>query len=84
MSEKISIRIPKVVVTPGEFAALENLSRSAVYSRIHRGALAKFLKNKEKNKSWVEIYYLRYKKDQLSKALGHSRFEIIVDELVSC
>lgn len=43
MSNDISIRVPKVMATPAEFAEWEGRSRGSVYQMIHNGKLSKFL-----------------------------------------
>lgn len=78
MNNDISIRVPKVMVTPAELATLEGFSRNYVYQMIHRGVLAKYMNPKTKQKERVLIHYVRLKSDQMSKALGHSNFKITV------
>ncbi|WP_342142164.1 hypothetical protein, partial [Klebsiella pneumoniae] len=41
MSTDISIRVPKEMATPAEFAEWEGISRGSVYQKIHHGQLAK-------------------------------------------
>lgn len=72
MSNDISIRVPKVMATPAEFAEWEGRSRGSVYQMIHNGKLAKFLERKEKPKDRVCIRYLEYKKEQVRKNMGQS------------
>ena len=43
MSTEISIRVPKVIATPAEFAEWEGYSRGSVYQMIHNGKLANFM-----------------------------------------
>ncbi|ELY3387128.1 Rha family transcriptional regulator [Cronobacter sakazakii] len=74
MSTDISIRVPKVIATPAEFAEWEGYSRGSVYQMIHNGKLANYIEKKEKNKGRVFILYLKYKKDQASKNLPQSAF----------
>ncbi len=50
MSTDISIRVPKEMATPAEFAEWEGISRGSVYQKIHHGQLAKYMVKKEKNK----------------------------------
>ncbi|HDS9238349.1 Rha family transcriptional regulator [Klebsiella electrica] len=78
MSTDISIRVPKEVATPAEFAEWEGLTCGSVYQKIHHGKLAKYLKPKEKKQGRCVIYYLKYKQDQIRESLGHSNFRIIV------
>jgi predicted site-specific integrase-resolvase len=78
MSTQISIRIPRAVVTPGQFALLEGISRRTVYSWCEKGLLP--CEPKKTAKSRSRIYYAKYKQKQTEDALGHSRFEIIICE----
>lgn len=78
MSTDISIRVPKEMATPAEFAEWEGISRSSVYQKIHHGQLAKYMVKKEKNKGRVSLRYLMYKTDQVRESLGHSNFRVIV------
>ena len=78
MSNDISIRVPKVMATPAEFAEWEGYSRGSVYQMIHNGKLAKFLEKKEKPKDRVCIRYLEYKKEQVRKHMGQSNFNFNV------
>lgn len=48
MSTDISIRVPKEMATPAEFAEWEGISRGSVYQKIHHGQLAKYMVKKEK------------------------------------
>lgn len=48
MSTEISIRVPKVIATPAEFAEWEGYSRGSVYQMIHNGKLANYIEKKEK------------------------------------
>ena len=64
MSTEISIRVPKVIATPAEFAEWEGYSRGSVYQMIHNGKLANYIEKKEKNKGRVSILYLKYKQEQ--------------------
>lgn len=50
MSTDISIRVPKEMATPAEFAEWEGISRGSVYQKIHHGHLAKYMVKKEKTK----------------------------------
>ena len=78
MSTDISIRVPKVIATPAEFAKWEGYSRGSVYQMIHNGKLANYIEKKEKNKGRVSLRYLMYKTDQVRESLGHSNFRVIV------
>lgn len=78
MSTDISIRVPKEMATPAEFAEWEGISRGSVYQKIHDGQLAKYMVKKEKNKGRVSLRYLMYKTDQVRESLGHSNFRVIV------
>ncbi len=78
MSTKISIRIPRAVVSPGEFAALEGIKRRTAYSWCEKGLLP--IQPKKNAHSRTKIYYAQYKQKQLSESLGHSRFEILIGE----
>ncbi|EAR0685135.1 Rha family transcriptional regulator [Salmonella enterica subsp. enterica serovar Lille] len=74
MSTEISIRVPKVIATPAEFAEWEGYSRGSVYQMIHNGKLANYIEKKEKNKGRVFILYLKYKKEQARKNMDRSAF----------
>ncbi|MGP1960193.1 Rha family transcriptional regulator [Citrobacter freundii] len=82
MSTEISIRVPKVIATPAEFAEWEGCSRGSVYQMIHNGKLAKFMEKKIKEKDRVFIRYLEYKKEQVRKNMGQSafNFNVVVGE----
>ena len=82
MSTDISIRVPKVIATPAEFAEWEGYSRGSVYQMIHNGKLAKLKKKKIKEKDRVFIRYLEYKKEQVRKNMGQSafNFNVVVGE----
>ncbi|ENL7677225.1 Rha family transcriptional regulator [Enterobacter hormaechei] len=82
MSTDISIRVPKVIATPAEFAEWEGYSRGSVYQMIYNGKLANYIEKKEKNKGRVFILYLKYKKDQASKNMDKSAFNYNV--VVGC
>lgn len=82
MSTEISIRVPKVIATPAEFAEWEGYSRGSVYQMIHNGKLANYIEKKDKNKSRVSILYLKYKKDQAIKNMDKSPFNYNV--VVGC
>lgn len=68
MSTDISIRVPKEMATPAEFAEWEGISRGSVYQKIHHGQLAKYMVKKEKNKGRVSLRYLMYKTDQVRES----------------
>ncbi|CAI1905092.1 MULTISPECIES: hypothetical protein [Serratia] len=78
MSTQISIRIPSAVVSPGEFAKLEGITRRTAYSWCEKGLLP--LHPKKNAHSRTKIYYAQYKQKQISQSLGHSRFEILIGE----
>lgn len=80
MSTDISIRVPKEMATPAEFAEWEGISRGSVYQKIHHGHLAKCMVKKEKNKGRVCLRYLMYKTDQVRESLGHSNFRVVVGQ----
>ena len=80
MSTDISIRVPKEMATPAEFAEWEGISRGSVYQKINHGQLAKYMVKKEKNKGRVSLRYLMYKTDQVRESLGHSNFRVIVGQ----
>lgn len=80
MSTDISIRVPKEMATPAEFAEWEGISRGSVYQKIHHGQLANYMVKKDKNKGRVSLRYLMYKADQVRESLGHSNFRIIVGQ----
>lgn len=82
MSTEISIRVPKVIATPAEFAEWEGYSRGSVYQMIYNGKLANYIEKKDKNKSRVSILYLKYKKDQAIKNMDKSAFNYNV--VVGC
>lgn len=82
MSTEISIRVPKVIATPAEFAEWEGYSRGSVYQMIHNGKLANYIEKKDKKKGRVFILYLKYKKDQASKNMDKSAFNYNV--VVGC
>lgn len=56
MSTEISIRVPKVIATPAEFAEWEGYSRGSVYQMIHNGKLANYIEKKEKIKVVCSFY----------------------------
>ncbi|QGX92098.1 Rha family transcriptional regulator [Tatumella sp. TA1] len=82
MNTNISIRVPKEVATPAEFAEWEGISRGSVYQRVHDGRLAKYMKPKRNKNDRSVIYYLKYKHDQICESLGHANFEIVVGQQV--
>lgn len=53
MSTDISIRVPKVIATPAEFAEWEGYSRGSVYQMIHNGKLANYIEKKEKKRARI-------------------------------
>ncbi|EON87839.1 helix-turn-helix domain-containing protein [Plesiomonas shigelloides] len=80
MTAQISIRIPSALVSPSEFARLEGISRNTVYAWCCRGTLAKYMQPKTNGRARTKIYYAKYKLNQMTEALGHSRFEIIIGD----
>ena len=78
MSTDISIRVPKEMATPAEFAEWEGISRGSVYKKIHHGELPKNMVKKEKHKGRESQRYKMYKTDQVRESLGHSNFRVIV------
>ncbi|CAM3677550.1 MULTISPECIES: hypothetical protein [Yersinia] len=80
MSSQISISIPSAVVTPKEFASLENVSIHTVYSWVKKGWLT--LRPKRHAHSRSKILYAKYKKKQQAEIYGHSNIEINIDPLM--
>lgn len=83
-SEIATFNIPSPIVTLQQFADLEGVSvrtarrwstgdnpRLPIEPRIIR-------KGCKKPGGPVKIYYARWKEEQLRKALGHSRFQLII------
>lgn len=62
MSTEISIRVPKVIATPAEFAEWEGYSRGSVYQMIHHGKLANYIEKKKKIKA-VSSFFISNTKE---------------------
>ncbi|ADX32455.1 Cox-like excisionase and repressor [Erwinia phage ENT90] len=85
MASEIAIfTVPAPIVTTKEFAKLEGVSVRTVY-RWTTGDNPKLPietrtipKGCSKAGSPIRIYYARWKEEQLRKALGHSRFQLII------
>ena len=85
MASEIAIfKVPSPIVTTDEFAALEGVSKRTVY-RWTTGDNPRLpieprtiRKGCSKASGPIRIYYARWKEDQLRKALGHSRFQLII------
>lgn len=67
MSTDISIRVPKVIATPAEFAKWEGYSRGSVYQMIHNGKLANYIEKKEKTKAAYSSFTSSTKKTKQAK-----------------
>ncbi|MGL5345425.1 MAG: helix-turn-helix domain-containing protein [Plesiomonas sp.] len=80
MTTKISVRIPSALVSPSEFAKLEGISRNTVYAWCCRGKLAKYMQPKINGRSRTQIYYAKYKLNQMSESLGHSNFDVLIGD----
>jgi len=83
-SEIAIIKVPSPVVTAEQFAALEGVSVRTVYRwttgdnpqlPIEPRTIRKGCK---KAGGPIRIYYARWKEEQLRKAFGHSRFQLII------
>lgn len=85
MTSEIAIfKVPAPIVTTEQFAVLEGVSLRTVYRwttgdnprlpieprTIRKGCI--------KAGGPIRIYYARWKEDQLRKALGHSRFQLVI------
>lgn len=77
MSTDISIRVPKEMATPAEFAEWEGISRGSVYQKIHHGQLAKYMVKKEKQRS-CKPALSDVQNRSGRESLGHSNFRVIV------
>ncbi|MGP3592629.1 hypothetical protein [Vagococcus sp. WN89Y] len=83
-SEITIVKIPSAIVSPHEFAALERVSIATVrrWTTGNNPCIPiepRVIKPGSKRASgMVRIYYARWKEDQLRKALGHSRFQLII------
>lgn len=67
MSTDISIRVPKVIATPAEFAEWEGYSRGSVYQMIHNGKLANYIEKKEKKKGAYSFFTSNTKRTKRAK-----------------
>ncbi|WP_241586980.1 hypothetical protein [Rosenbergiella epipactidis] len=83
-SEIAIIKIPAPIVSLQQFAVLEGVSVRTAY-RWTTGdnpcvpiEPRKIRKGRKKAGGPVRIYYARWKEDQLRKALGHSRFQLVI------
>lgn len=79
MSTDISIRVPKEMATPAEFAEWEGISRGSVYQKIHHGQLAKYMVKKEKQRSRKPALP-DVQNRPVRESLGHSNFRVIVGQ----
>ncbi|AJK16231.1 TPA: hypothetical protein ACJFUB_001771 [Yersinia enterocolitica] len=84
MTALITIKIPRETVFPEEFAALEGVSVRTVYRRTTGNDACipiepRTIKKGNKRASGpIKILYARYKELEARKALGHSRFQIVI------
>ncbi|HHN8599144.1 TPA: hypothetical protein ACRR0J_004093 [Enterobacter hormaechei] len=83
-SEITILKIPAAIVTLQQFAELEGISVRTAYRwttgdnpcvpieprKIRNGC--------KKAGGPIRIYYARWKEEQLRKALGHSRFQLVI------
>lgn len=80
MNAPISINIPRILVSPPEFAFLEKMSLHTVYKWKERGIVEIMPKTIRKGckraGGKIQIKYLKYKEEQTRLALGHSNFVI--------
>ena len=74
-SEIAIIKIPSPVVTLQQFAELEGVSERTAY----RWTTGDTRKGRKKAGGPIRIYYARWKEEQLRKALGHARFQLIIE-----
>ncbi|WP_145495256.1 hypothetical protein [Yersinia bercovieri] len=88
-SEIAIIKIPAPVVSLEVFAKLEGVSKRTAYRwttgdnprvPIEKRVIRKGCK---KAGGPIRIYYARWKEEQLRNALGHARFQLIIDNLYS-
>ncbi|MGE2251153.1 hypothetical protein [Serratia marcescens] len=85
MASEIAIfKVPAPIVTTEQFAELEGVSLRTVY-RWTTGDNPQLpieprsiRKGCTKAGGPIRIYYARWKEDQLRKALGHSRFQLVI------
>ncbi|CDG19145.1 hypothetical protein [Xenorhabdus doucetiae] len=85
-SETAIIKIPAPVVSLQEFAFLEGVSERTAY-RWSTGDNPRLpieprviRKGKKKAGGPIRIYYARWKEEQLRKAFGHSRFQLVIGD----
>ncbi|EDU0309173.1 hypothetical protein C9G94_000082 [Salmonella enterica subsp. enterica serovar 4,[5],12:i:-] len=84
-SEIAIIKIPSPVVTLQQFAELEGVSERTAYrwttGDTPRVPIEKRVIRKGRKKAGgpIRIYYARWKEEQLRKALGHARFQLIIE-----
>ncbi|WP_338560640.1 hypothetical protein [Erwinia sp. E_sp_B04_7] len=85
MANEITIiKIPSEVVYPKEFALLERVSMATVYRWTTGNSPRLPIERRvirpgcQRAGGKVRILYLQWKEAQVRKALGHSRFQIIV------
>ena len=83
-SEIANIKVPAPIVTLQQFAELEGVSERTAYRwttgdnpcvPIEPRTIRKGCK---KAGGPIRIYYARWKEEQLRKALGHSRFQLVI------
>lgn len=88
-SETAIIKIPSPVVSLELFAQLEGISKRTAYrwttGDTPRVPIEKRVIRKGCKKAGgpIRIYYARWKEDQLRKALGHARFQLIIENMNS-
>lgn len=78
MSTDISIRVPKEMATPAEFAEWRVFPAALFTKKFTMVNLLSTWSRKKKNKGRVSLRYLMYKTDQVRESLGHSNFRVIV------
>lgn len=83
-SEIAIVKIPAPVVSLQQFAELEGISERTAY-RWTTGDSPRvpieprvIRKGSKKAGGPIRIYYARWKEDQLRKAFGHSRFQLVI------
>ncbi|WP_433647143.1 hypothetical protein [Kosakonia pseudosacchari] len=83
-SEITIVKIPSEIVSPHEFATLERVSIATVRrwttgDRPYLPIEPRVIKpGRKRAGGMVRIYYARWKEEQLRKALGHSRFQLVI------
>lgn len=84
MTALITIKIPRETLFPEEFAALEGISVRTVYRRTTGDSPSipieprSIKKGNKRAGGPIKILYARYKEMEAKKALGHSRFQIVI------